>query len=86
MLRRWVEAGAEYQPHWAYVTPRRPEVPTAKQAGWVRDPIDAFILGTLEAKGIARFARGRPPHPVAAFEPRPHRTPPDPRGGPGLRG
>lgn len=56
MLRRWVEAGAEYQPHWAYVTPHRPEVPTAKQAGWVRDPIDAFILGTLESKGIAPSA------------------------------
>ncbi|AGA31013.1 PSD1 and planctomycete cytochrome C domain-containing protein [Singulisphaera acidiphila] len=53
LLRRWVEAGAEYQPHWAYVLPKRPEVPAVKQAGWVRDPIDAFILGTLESKGIA---------------------------------
>ncbi|SIO22966.1 Planctomycete cytochrome C [Singulisphaera sp. GP187] len=52
LLRRWVEDGAEYQPHWAYVIPQRPEVPAVKQAGSVRGPIDAFILRTLESKGI----------------------------------
>lgn len=53
LLRRWVEAGAEYQPHWAYVTPRRPQLPVVKQKSWVRDPIDAFILNHLESKQVA---------------------------------
>src|SRR4051794_34434939 len=53
LLRRWVEAGAEYQAHWAYVPPRRAESPAVKQADWVRNPIDAFILAGLESKGIA---------------------------------
>ncbi|HEX8202520.1 MAG TPA: PSD1 and planctomycete cytochrome C domain-containing protein, partial [Isosphaeraceae bacterium] len=52
LLRRWVEQGAAYQPHWAYVAPQRPEVPAVQQADRVRNPIDAFILGTLEARGI----------------------------------
>ncbi|WP_406693926.1 DUF1553 domain-containing protein [Singulisphaera sp. Ch08] len=58
LLRRWVEAGAEYQPHWAYVIPKRPDVPAVKQAGLVCDPIDAFILRTLEAKGIRPSLEG----------------------------
>jgi Protein of unknown function (DUF1553)/Protein of unknown function (DUF1549)/Planctomycete cytochrome C len=53
ILRRWIEAGAEYQPHWAYVPPKRPELPSVKRREWVRNPIDAFILGTLESRGIA---------------------------------
>ena len=51
-LRRWVAEGAEYQPHWAYVTPTRPEAPAVKNRKWVRNPIDAFILQNLEAKNL----------------------------------
>ncbi|CAN5911753.1 PSD1 and planctomycete cytochrome C domain-containing protein [soil metagenome] len=52
MLRAWIEQGGEYQDHWAYVTPTRPEVPEVEQADRVRNAIDAFILAGLEAKGI----------------------------------
>ena len=57
LLKQWVAQGAEYQAHWAYVPPDPPAVPTVKQAAWVRNPIDAFILGTLESKGSARRPR-----------------------------
>ena len=54
LLRRWVAEGAEYQPHWAYVPIRSgPPCPPVKRRGWVRNPIDAFILETLEAKKLA---------------------------------
>lgn len=52
LLRRWVVQGAEYQGHWAYVTPVRPPIPPVKHAAWVRNPIDAFILSVLESRGI----------------------------------
>jgi hypothetical protein len=52
LLRRWIEQGAEYQPHWAYVPPTRPEVPEVAARDRVRNPIDAFILKALEAKGL----------------------------------
>src|SRR5207302_10006423 len=51
-LKRWIAAGAEYQPHWAYITPKRPPLPAVKDAGWVRNPIDAFILAGLEEKKV----------------------------------
>src|SRR5947199_1271281 len=52
LLERWIAQGAEYEPHWAYISPKRPEVPQPRNRQGVRNPIDAFILQTLEAKGL----------------------------------
>jgi hypothetical protein len=53
VLKRWVDQGAEYKPHWSFIAPVRPPVPQAKNAEWVRNPIDAFVLQDLELKQIA---------------------------------
>src|SRR5205085_2105723 len=37
-LRRWIAEGAEYQPHWAFIPPQRPQPPAVKNQGWVRNP------------------------------------------------
>lgn len=52
-LRRWIEAGAEYQPHWAFVAPVRPELPDVRDEAWCRNEVDRFVLARLEADGIA---------------------------------
>jgi hypothetical protein len=51
-LRRWIAEGAEYQPHWAYVIPTRPEAPAVKNRKWVRNAIDSFVIQNLEAKNL----------------------------------
>jgi hypothetical protein len=38
--------------YWAFQTVRRPALPPVKARGWVRNPIDAFVLAKLEAKGL----------------------------------
>ena len=38
---------------WSFQPVRRPAVPVVKNAAWVKNPIDAFILAKLEAKGLA---------------------------------
>ena len=38
--------------HWAFIPPERHEVPGVKEARWVRNPIDAFILARLEQRGV----------------------------------
>jgi hypothetical protein len=53
LLRRWIEQGARWQPHWSFLPPRCPDLPAVKQAAWVRNPIDAFILARLEREGLA---------------------------------
>jgi hypothetical protein len=52
-LRRWVQEGAEYQPHWSLIAPKRPELPKVKNAKWARTPIDLFVLAELEKQGLA---------------------------------
>jgi hypothetical protein len=38
----------EDRQHWAFQAPKRPDVPQVKARGWVRNPIDAFVLAQLE--------------------------------------
>ncbi|MCA9109506.1 MAG: DUF1549 domain-containing protein, partial [Planctomycetaceae bacterium] len=52
LLRRWVTEGAEYEDHWAFVPPDRPELPKVEQSSWLRNPIDAFILARMEHAGL----------------------------------
>jgi hypothetical protein len=54
LIRRWIQEGAEWREnvtarkHWAYVKPARPPLPKVKNAAWVRNPIDRFVLARLE--------------------------------------
>ena len=52
ILKRWVAEGAEYQSHWSFLPPTRPTPPAVADAGWVRSPVDAFVLKELEKKGL----------------------------------
>ena len=38
-LRQWIADGAEYQTHWAFTAPVRPEVPTPQHPAWQRNEI-----------------------------------------------
>ena len=51
-LRRWVQEGAEWKAHWAYIKPQRAPVPEVRAKAWARNEIDGFIAQKLEAKGL----------------------------------
>ncbi|MCY2958842.1 MAG: DUF1553 domain-containing protein [Planctomycetota bacterium] len=53
ILAQWIDEGAEYAEHWAYVPPRRSTTPVVKDAIWARDPLDRFVLARLEKEGLA---------------------------------
>lgn len=53
ILKQWIAEGAEYQPHWSFITPVRPAVPAVKNQAWAKSPIDRFVLAKLEANGLA---------------------------------
>ena len=53
VLREWIAQGAAYQPHWAYVPPARRPPPDVKARAWPRNPIDAFVLERIEARGLS---------------------------------
>ena len=52
LLEEWILAGARYERHWAYERPERPQLPRVSDSGWVRNPIDRFILNRLDAAGL----------------------------------
>src|SRR5262249_28165915 len=52
-LRAWIEQGARWRPHWAFLAPERHEPPAVRNSSWVRNPIDRFVLARLEREGLA---------------------------------
>ncbi len=62
-LREWVNMGAPWpesdlagtpaRDHWSFLPTKRPPLPAVRNEGWVRNPIDRFILTRLEARGMS---------------------------------
>src|SRR5207253_10433166 len=52
LLRQWIDQGAVWSEHWAYVAPRRSPIPKVSDKAWPRNAIDYFILARLEAAGL----------------------------------
>jgi hypothetical protein len=51
ILKKWIEQGAEYEPHWAFVKPEKQELPKLK-SDLAKNEIDYFILARLKEKGL----------------------------------
>ncbi|MEI6713015.1 MAG: DUF1553 domain-containing protein [Verrucomicrobiota bacterium] len=60
LLKRWIESGANWQPHWALIPPSKAEVPAVKNGNWAKGPIDRFVLAKLESKGLAPAPEANP--------------------------
>ncbi|MCA9053672.1 MAG: PSD1 domain-containing protein, partial [Planctomycetaceae bacterium] len=47
LLREWIEQGAEYEPHWAFL-PVHAVAPPPLESEWVRSDLDRFVLARLQ--------------------------------------
>jgi mono/diheme cytochrome c family protein len=58
LVRAWIDAGAVAPSaaagtdHWSFRPVRRPPLPAVADGGWVRNPIDCFILARLEKERV----------------------------------
>lgn len=52
VLIKWIEDGAEYKDHWAFLKPENHELPEVKSQNQVANPIDNFILEELEYQNL----------------------------------
>ena len=60
LFRKWVEQGAVWKEHWAFVAPAKVPLPTspAGELGapatrdWARNPIDRFVVSRLRRNGL----------------------------------
>ncbi len=52
LLKKWIAAGAKYEPHWAFVPPIKAPLPAVKNSQWVKNPVDNFILARLQSEKL----------------------------------
>ena len=50
-LRKWIDEGAKYEGHWAFIRPERPEVPKSPEGGF-QNAVDAFLRDRLAREGL----------------------------------
>jgi hypothetical protein len=53
LFSKWIEQGAKYEKHWAFVAPMKEALPEVDHNKWVKNEIDPFILEKMEAKGFS---------------------------------
>ncbi|MEI6714958.1 MAG: PSD1 and planctomycete cytochrome C domain-containing protein [Verrucomicrobiota bacterium] len=53
LLKQWINEGAEYKPHWAFIAPVKIPPPEVPDPNWVRTPIDRFVLAKLKENGLS---------------------------------
>ncbi|MEK0446238.1 MAG: hypothetical protein RLZZ399_1559 [Verrucomicrobiota bacterium] len=52
LLRQWIQEGAVYEKHWAFVPLSVQAVPVGAGKSWARTPIDHFVWERLEKEGL----------------------------------
>ncbi|WP_028526111.1 PSD1 and planctomycete cytochrome C domain-containing protein [Runella limosa] len=52
LIERWIEQGAKYEKHWAFVAPKKAVLPEVDNEKWVKNEIDYFVLQKQEQKGL----------------------------------
>lgn len=53
ILRKWIEEGAKWAEHWAFVAPVEHPVPEVQNTAWPRNDIDRFLLARLEHENLS---------------------------------
>ncbi len=51
LVRTWIEQGAPWKEHWAFVAPEKSELPSVKNPDWPNNSIDYFIQEKVEQQG-----------------------------------
>ena len=52
LLKRWIEQGAEWKKHWAFIPVGNVPVPETMNRKWPRSEIDRFVLAKLEGEKL----------------------------------
>jgi hypothetical protein len=52
LITRWIEQGAAYKPHWSFIVPEKPKVPSIKIQGWAQNEIDHFVYDKISKIGL----------------------------------
>lgn len=57
LIKRWIEQGAKYEPHWAFLKVKKPAVP---KVDWGTNEIDAFAYRKMRSKKLKPNPEAKP--------------------------
>jgi hypothetical protein len=57
LLKKWIEQGAKFEKHWAFIPPKKVAAPRTESTDWAQNEVDAFILEKMEENGLAPSQR-----------------------------
>lgn len=52
LINRWIQQGAKWKKHWAFIRPQKTTLPKTQLEGWAKNPIDHFTLAQMEQKNL----------------------------------
>lgn len=52
LIKKWIQQGAKYEKHWAFMSPQKKSLPKIKNAEWTKNEIDFFVASALEKIGL----------------------------------
>lgn len=52
IIARWIDQGAKWKDHWAFIPPHKSPLPSVKNPDRVKNEIDQFVLARLESEGL----------------------------------
>ena len=52
-IKKWIEQGAVYKRHWAFIPPKAHPIPTVGDERWPINPIDNFVLARMEEADLS---------------------------------
>ncbi len=52
IIKKWIAQGAHYEPHWAFIAPKKSPLPEIKNKDWPKNEIDYFVVRQLEKTGL----------------------------------
>jgi mono/diheme cytochrome c family protein len=51
-LKKWIQSGAQWSEHWAFVLPKEPTEPVVKNTAWPASKADKLVLAAMEGQGL----------------------------------
>ena len=52
ILTRWIDQGAKWKDHWAFIPPEQKLPPVSEDGAWIKNTIDQFIFARMNDEGL----------------------------------
>ncbi len=53
LIGKWIQEGAAYESHWAFIPPVKTPLPSPEKNNWIKNEIDHFILAKLQTQDLS---------------------------------